>query len=214
MYSWDDFLKEEQNKLYYKDMWDKVCFAYDNNVCFPPFEDIFNAFKLCSFDDCKVVIIGQDPYINENQANGLAFSINQGFPLSPSLRNIYKELYDDLGVTRLSSDLSDWAVQGVLLLNRILSVSSHESLSHQNFNWQEFTNNVIRYLNNKEHCVVYLLWGKKAQEIIPLIDLDKHFVLCADHPSPLSAYRGFFGCRCFSNVNYLLVENGIEPIVW
>ena len=187
----------------------------DINNIFPLEKDIFNAFKATSFLDCKVVILGQDPYHKKNQANGLAFSVNQNIKTPPSLRNIFKELKSDLGIDNLNSGyLENWSKQGVLLLNTTLTVRENEAGSHKGLGWDDFTDTVITKLSNKKEQVIFLLWGNFAQRKSTLIDQKKNIILTAPHPSPLSAYKGFFGCKHFSKTNKLLIQNKQEPINW
>lgn len=182
---------------------------------FPPGSLIFNAFNQTPFDKVKVVLLGQDPYHDEGQAHGLCFSVRKGVPFPKSLLNICKELQSDLGIPMPGSgDLTPWARQGVLLLNATLTVRAHQAGSHQHHGWEEFTDTVIRTVSEKKPHVVFLLWGNYAQAKIPLIDQRKHLVLKTVHPSPLSASRGFFGCRHFSKTNEWLVSQGMEPIDW
>jgi uracil-DNA glycosylase len=181
----------------------------------PPENEIFNAFSLTSFDNVKVVILGQDPYHAVGQAHGLAFSVSENIVIPPSLKNIFKELADDIdcGVLK-SGDLSSWATQGVLLLNTLLSVRAGEPLSHKDKGWEEFTDEVIRTISMQKEHVVFILWGAPAQKKAVLIDESRHLILRAPHPSPLSSYRGFFGSKPFSRTNAYLVDQGIEPIQW
>jgi len=209
---WQQFYKQEQEKPYFKELFDKVKLAYKNNTVYPKSENIFNAYKLCGYDSCKVVIIGQDPYHGYNQANGLSFSVNSGVTAPPSLVNIFKELYDDLGIKRSETDLSGWAKQGVLLLNRVLTVQAKVAYSHDDLGWQNFTLNTVHFLNNKETAIVFVLWGRKARELKPFINVDKHFIIESEHPSPLSASRGFFGSKPFSKINEYLVKSGQSTI--
>lgn len=182
---------------------------------FPPLDQIFTAFQRCSFTQTKVVIIGQDPYHGLGQAQGLAFSVPPSFPLPPSLRNIYKELYEDLKIFRMNGDLRSWADQGVLLLNAVLTVRSGEANSHSKQGWEEFTQEVIRTLNDEKQNVVFVFWGAYAQKLSKLIDPQRHFIIEAAHPSPLSANRGgFFKTRPFSKINEYLVGSGQIPIEW
>lgn len=182
---------------------------------FPQKEDTFNVFKLCSFESLKVVILGQDPYHNINQAHGLAFSVQAGVKLPPSLTNIYKELHNDLNIAiAKTGDLSAWAKQGVFLLNTVLTVEAHQAHSHANKGWEQFTDHVIRQISQHKKHVVFLLWGAPAQKKAQLIDHDKHFILRSPHPSPLSAHRGFFGCKHFSQTNNYLLAHDLLPIDW
>lgn len=211
--NWDNILKEEFNKPYFEKLMDFVDNEYENYTIYPKKENIYNALKLTSPENVKIVILGQDPYINEGQAHGLSFSVQDGIAIPPSLRNIYKELESDLGIVQPNSgNLTKWAEQGVLLLNTILTVRAGSSNSHEGRGWRTFTNKIIEYLGKKEN-IVFLLWGKNAQEKEWLIG-SKNLVLKAPHPSPLSAYRGFFGCKHFSKANEYLKENGITPIDW
>lgn len=185
------------------------------SIVFPPGQLIFNAFNLTPFDKVKVVLLGQDPYHNVGQAHGLCFSVPDGVAHPKSLVNIFKELHDDIGCPiPQSGNLEKWAKQGVLLLNATLTVRAHEAGSHQKKGWEEFTNAVIKTISDKKEGVVFLLWGNYAQEKIPLIDQNKHHILTTVHPSPLSASRGFFGCRHFSKTNQILQTEGKEPIDW
>ncbi len=184
------------------------------NVIYPNSADIYNAFRKTSYDDVKVVILGQDPYHEEGQANGLAFSVNNGVKIPPSLKNIFKELQDDVGgKLRTDSNLSDWAEQGVFLLNSSLTVIESQPNSMADI-WKPFTDNIIKLLNNKEKPIVFVLWGKNARDKKKLIDTKKHFVVESAHPSPLSVYRGFFGSKPFSKVNEYLISTGQVPIDW
>lgn len=183
-------------------------------VIYPPAEAVFSAFKLTAFAEVKVVILGQDPYHGAGQANGLAFSVNPDIAIPPSLVNIYKEITADIGaIAPKNGDLSHWAAQGVLLLNTVLTVEANRANSHRNQGWEQFTDGVIQSLNHAEQHIVFLLWGKPAQSKIPLID-KRHTVLTAPHPSPLSAYRGFFGCKHFSQANEALIAHGQAPVCW
>ena len=185
------------------------------SVTFPPNKLIFNAFNLTPFHDVKVVILGQDPYHGIGQAHGLCFSVPDGVSFPPSLVNIFKEVSSDLGVpVPTSGNLERWAKQGVFLLNTTLTVRAHNPLSHQNQGWERFTDVVIRKLSDEREHLVFMLWGSHAQSKERLIDTSKHLILKAVHPSPLSAFRGFFGCKCFSKCNAYLEENGMTPIVW
>lgn len=185
-------------------------------IIYPPSSEIFRALQLTALNDVKVVILGQDPYHGEYQANGLSFSVNKGIALPPSLRNIYHELYTDLGIQPVNhGDLTAWAKQGVLLLNSVLTVEAGQAASHQKQGWEQFTDAVIEAINQYCPHVVFILWGAYAQRKGSIIDRSKHLVLTAAHPSPLSANRGgFFGCRVFSKANYFLVQHGIDPVDW
>lgn len=213
--SWRKVLHQEFEQPYFKELWDFVTEAYASRVVYPPQENIFNAFHLTPFEKVKVVILGQDPYHGPNQANGLSFSVKQGLVLPPSLRNIYKELADDVGVyNRLSGDLSPWATQGVLLLNAILTVEQKTPGAHQKKGWEQFTDRVIAALSEEREAIVFILWGSYAQKKGRHIDRTKHFVIETVHPSPLSVYRGFFGSKPFSTTNAFLKSKGQEPIDW
>lgn len=182
---------------------------------FPPNQEIFNAFKLCNFQELKVVILGQDPYHNVNQAHGLAFSVRRGMKIPPSLLNIYKELHSDLDLPLAKSgDLSSWSKQGVFLLNTVLTVEAHQAHSHANKGWEYFTDNVVSLISKHKTHVVFMLWGTFAQKKSALIDNKKHLILKASHPSPLSASHSFFGCRHFSKANKYLSTNGLSEIDW
>lgn len=187
---------------------------YANGKVFPPRDQIYTAFELTPFENVRVVILGQDPYHGEHQSHGLAFSINEGIKIPPSLRNIYKELESDLGIVREDGSLKDWATEGVLLLNTVLTVDAHEANSHRKLGWQPFTDEIIRHVSDDLENVVFILWGKPAQQKEKLIDTDKHLVIKSTHPSPLSAHRGFFGTKPFSRANDYLTENGRKPVDW
>ncbi len=187
---------------------------YSNGKVFPPRNQIYTAFELTSFENVRVVILGQDPYHGEGQSHGLAFSVNEGIKIPPSLRNIYKELESDLGIVRDGGSLKDWATEGVLLLNTVLTVDAHEANSHRKLGWQPFTDGIIQRVSDDLEHVVFILWGKPAQQKEKLIDTDKHLIIKSTHPSPLSAHRGFFGTKPFSRTNDYLVENGREPVDW
>lgn len=211
---WDDILKEEFEKPYFGRLINFVEEEYANYNVFPEKKDIYNALKLVPPNKVKVVILGQDPYINKGQAHGLSFSVQDGVALPPSLRNIYKELESDLSIAPATSgNLTKWAEQGVLLLNTTLTVRGGSSNSHQGKGWGLFTDSIIKYLGSKEH-IVFILWGKNAQSKQNLINADKNLILMSAHPSPLSASRGFFGCKHFSKTNEYLKENNIEPVNW
>lgn len=190
--------------------------ARDNGLVFPPKEDVFNAFKFTTFGALKVVILGQDPYHNDGQAHGLSFSVPKGIPLPPSLKNIFKELETDIPDFKIppSGDLSYWAKQGVLLLNATLTVNAHLAGSHQKKGWEKFTDQVIQKISDEKEALVFMLWGAYAQKKANLIDSNKHLILKAVHPSPLSVYRGFFGSRHFSQANHFLEKHGEKPIDW
>lgn len=212
---WLEPLKPEFGKPYYKELYNKILNEYSKNVIYPPSDEIFTAFELTPLSKVKVVILGQDPYHNVNQAHGLSFSVKPKVDIPPSLENIYKELKDDLGCYIPNNGyLVKWAKQGVLMLNSVLTVRAHQAFSHQGFGWEKFTDAVIEILNKEDRPIVYLLWGKPAEKKAQVVNNPKQLLLKAPHPSPLSAYRGFFGCRHFSKANEFLVANGIEPIDW
>ena len=213
--SWRQVLQPEFDKPYFELLTDFVRHAYATRQCFPPAKHIFRAFDLCPFDKVRVVIIGQDPYHDVNQAHGLCFSVQEGVPAPPSLVNIYKELNRDLGKPiPTSGDLTHWTEQGVLLLNATLTVEAHKAGSHQGKGWEELTDAAIQALNNQRSNIVFMLWGSYAQRKGQFIDRRKHLVLTAVHPSPLSAYRGFIGCGHFSQANNYLQQHGLSPIAW
>lgn len=212
---WLAELQPEFSKPYYRDLFEFVNNEYSSQVVFPPAEDIFNAFHYTPYSKVKCVILGQDPYHNYNQAHGLSFSVLPGNETPPSLVNIYKELNDDLGVKIPNNGyLVKWAQQGVLLLNTCLTVRAHVANSHQGHGWEKFTDAVISAVDRIDRPVVFMLWGSPAAKKQALLSNPKHLVLTAPHPSPLSAYRGFFGCRHFSQANSFLAEHGQEPIDW
>ena len=213
---WLDCLQGEFKKPYYRELYQFVRQEYNTHVIYPPADDIFNAFHFTPLSKVKVLILGQDPYHGEHQAHGLCFSVLPDQPeLPPSLQTIYKELQDDLGCYIPNNGyLKKWADQGVLLLNTVLTVRAHQAGSHQGKGWEQFTDAIIHAVNAQERPIVYLLWGKPAQSKIPMLTNPKHLILTAPHPSPLSAYRGFFGCRHFSKTNEFLMKNGTEPIDW
>ena len=213
---WSLALKDEFNKPYYRDLYRFVKEEYSTKVVYPPADDIFNALHLTPLKDVKVLILGQDPYHNEHQAHGLSFSVlPDQKDIPPSLQNIYKELQEDLGCYIPNNGyLKKWADQGVLMLNTVLTVRAHEPNSHHGRGWENFTDAIIQAVNQKDEPVVYMLWGRPAQSKIPMLTNPKHLILKAPHPSPLSAYRGFFGCRHFSKCNEFLSENGLSPIDW
>ncbi len=212
---WNEHLRNEYKKAYYRDLFEFVKKEYDTKIVYPPSNDIFNAFHYTSFENTRVVILGQDPYHNVGQAHGLCFSVLPPTEVPPSLQNIYKELHDDLGCFIPNNGLlTKWAKQGVLMLNTVLTVRAHEANSHAGHGWEQFTDAALRALNDKETPVVFLLWGSPAQRKAELITNPKHLILRAPHPSPLSAYRGFFGCRHFSKTNAFLASNGLKEIDW
>ena len=212
--SWDELLKSEWSMPYYKELRAFLAEEYRSRVIFPPMQDIFNAFKYCAYEDVKVVILGQDPYYGDGQAHGLAFSVKRGVDIPPSLKNIYKELETDLGITPPAHGcLESWARQGVFLLNTALTVRKGQPLSHRGKGWETFTDHVISLLSAREKPMVFLLWGSNARSKKSLIDSSRHLVLEAPHPSPLSAFAGFFGCKHFSKANAFLAAHG-ETVNW
>lgn len=212
---WDEILREEFEKDYYKKIREFLKTEYSNHIVYPKMENIFSALKLCDYDDIKVVIIGQDPYHEEGQAHGLSFSVQPGIAIPPSLLNMYKELKEDLGCYIPNNGfLEKWAKQGVLLLNNVLTVRAHEANSHKACGWETFTDRIVIELNKRETPIIFLMWGSCAKNKEKYITNPIHKILKAPHPSPLSAYRGFFGCKHFSAVNNILMENGELPIDW
>lgn len=213
--SWKRVLGSEFEKEYFKTLRDFIHSEYRNKIIYPPAKQIFNAFDSCPFESVKVVILGQDPYHEPSQAHGLSFSVLPPCPPPPSLVNIYKEIRSDVGdLVSANGDLTAWSRQGVLLLNATLTVEAHKAGSHQNKGWETFTDSAIKTLaENREH-LVFMLWGSYAQRKGAFIDRSRHLVLQAPHPSPLSAYRGFFGCKHFSAANAYLISQGLSPIVW
>ena len=216
---WKDILKDEFDKDYYKNLIKFLEYEYQNYNIYPKKEDVFNALNITSFKDIKVVIIGQDPYHEEGQAHGLAFSVLDPTPLPKSLINIYKEIESDIGKDinfkyekSLSGNLLPWANQGVLLINSVLTVREHMANSHKNKGWEIFTDEIIRQINDNKENIIFVLWGNDAKKKGESIDVNKHYILTAAHPSPLSASRGFFGCEHFSKINDILIENCIQPI--
>lgn len=214
--NWKEHIQDEFRKPYFENLIQFVTSEYEIKDCFPLKKNIFNAFEKCSFNDLKVVIIGQDPYHNYNQANGLCFSVNDGINHPPSLVNIFKEIETDLGITYpKNGNLEPWAKQGVFLLNATLTVRAHEAGSHQNKGWEVFTDEVIKTISDKKEHVVFLLWGGFAKKKAKLIDASKHHVLTSGHPSPLSANRGYwFGNKHFSKANALLKSHGFKAVDW
>lgn len=211
---WDIVLKDEMQKEYFKKLGVFVKNEYNKKVVFPPYKDIFKALKLTDYDDVKVVILGQDPYHGAKEANGLSFSVYNDVRRPPSLENIFKELYGDLGFKRDTNDLEDWARQGVFLLNSIMTVVKDTPLAHKDKGWEIFTDKLISLLNEREKPVVFILWGSYARSKKTLITKSHHYIIESVHPSPLSAHRGFFGSKPFSKANNFLVEHGIMPIKW
>ncbi|PRI36674.1 Uracil-DNA glycosylase [Haemophilus influenzae] len=217
MKSWTDVIGKEKAQPYFQHTLQQVHLARTNGkTIYPPQEEVFNAFKYTAFEDVKVVILGQDPYHGANQAHGLAFSVKPEVAIPPSLLNMYKELTQDISGFQMPSHgyLVKWAEQGVLLLNTVLTVERGMAHSHANLGWERFTDKVIAVLNEHREKLVFLLWGSHAQKKGQIIDRTRHLVLTAPHPSPLSAHRGFFGCRHFSKTNSYLESNGMKPIDW
>ena len=213
--SWQEVLQPEFDKPYFESLVGFVKQEYASRTIFPPAGQIFNAFNTCPFNNVKVVILGQDPYHGPSQAHGLCFSVNDGIQFPPSLQNIFKEIASDLGLKIPSSgNLTRWAEQGVLLLNATLTVRASQAGSHQGKGWEEFTDSVIKIISEKAENVVFILWGSYAIKKKALIDASKHCILTAPHPSPLSSYRGFFGCKHFSKTNEYLQSVGKTPIAW
>lgn len=212
---WDEILADEFQKEYYLNLREFLKREYTQYTVFPPMNDIFNSLRYADYDNIKAVIIGQDPYHEPNQAHGLAFSVKKGCPIPPSLKNIYAELEADLGIPPCHhGELTSWAKQGVLLLNNALTVRRGQANSHRGKGWEILTDKIIQCVNEKPEPVVYLLWGANAREKTKIINNPNHFILTAAHPSPLSAYNGFFGCRHFSKANDFLRSKGAEPIDW
>lgn len=213
---WDEILKDEFEKDYYLELRQKLINEYKTQQIFPNMYDIFNAMKLTSYDDVKCVIIGQDPYHGVGQAHGLSFSVRKGITPPPSLINIFKEIRDDVGIDNLGKhgELTKWAESGVLLLNSVLTVRANQARSHHGLGWEEFTTDVIKILNEREKPMVFMLWGGDAKAKQKFIKNPNHLVLKAAHPSPLSAYNGFFGCKHFSQANEFLKAHGMSEIDW
>jgi len=213
--SWDRVLDGEFEKEYYVKLRQFLIEEYRSKTIYPGMHDIFNALKVTGYDDVKVVILGQDPYHEPGQAHGMAFSVQPGVKTPPSLVNIYKELLDDLGIAPVEHGyLMKWAEQGVLLLNACLTVRAHQANSHKNKGWEQFTDQVISLLNDREKPVVFILWGNNAKAKMKLITNPQHLILTGSHPSPLSAYNGFYGGKYFSRANAFLEENGEAPVDW
>ncbi len=213
--SWEAFIAQEQCKEYYKKIESFLDEEYQLKTIYPQRNDILNCFEYTPLDKIKVVILGQDPYHQPNQAHGLSFSVKYGVKVPPSLNNIYKELYNDLGYTAIShGNLESWAKQGVLLLNNVLTVEYNKPNSHKDIGWESFTDEVFRVLNNQDQPIVFILWGKHAAKKKVLLNNPKHLIIQGCHPSPLSAYHGFFGSKPFSKTNEYLVNNNVEPINW
>ena len=213
--TWWHFLQEEWKQPYFQQLSAFLHEAYATKTIFPPKAKVFSAFEVCDYPDVKVVILGQDPYHEVNQAHGMCFSVNPGVKIPPSLVNIYKELHDDLGCTIPNHGcLTKWAEQGVLMLNTVLTVRAHQANSHRGIGWEEFTDAAIMALNSQDRPIVFILWGGPAQRKASMLHNPKHLILKAPHPSPLSAYRGFFGSKPFSQTNAFLEAHGLEPIDW
>ena len=212
---WEAALRPEFRKPYYRELFRIVGEEYRRGRIYPPADDIFNAFHFTPLSEVKVVILGQDPYHEEGQAHGLSFSVRPGIAIPPSLVNIYQELHDDLGCYMPDNGcLEKWARQGVLLLNTVLTVQAHRPNSHRGIGWEEFTDAAIRVLNEQDRPIVFFLWGRPAQEKKAMLTNPRHLVLSSPHPSPLSAYRGFFGSRPFSKANAFLISKGVAPVDW
>jgi len=212
---WLELLNSEFEKEYFHNIENKLGHEYDKKIIYPAKENIFSAFNLTPFEKVKVVIIGQDPYHGPNQAHGLCFSVQPGIKTPPSLANIYKEVESDLNIKMPPhGHLKAWAEQGVLMLNSILTVEAGKPMSHKNLGWEQFTDKVIDLINEKKENVVFMLWGSPAHAKAKNVDPKKHLILKSVHPSPLSSYRGFFGCKHFSQCNDYLISKGIEPINW
>ncbi|MEG1751703.1 MAG: uracil-DNA glycosylase [Clostridia bacterium] len=211
--NWLDVLKTEFESPKFKELQKFLNAEYSAHTIYPPADKIFNALMAVKFNDVKVVIIGQDPYHQPIQAHGLCFSVESG-PLPPSLKNIFKEIQSDTGKTRINGNLMDWAKQGVLLLNTILTVRESQPNSHKNHGWEEITSAIISKLSARDKPIIFVLWGGNAKSFLSLINTQKHYVLMCAHPSPLSAYNGFFGCKHFSKINKILIDRGESPILW
>ncbi|WP_198305972.1 uracil-DNA glycosylase [Arcobacter vandammei] len=216
MNSWEEVINQEKQKDYYKNLKEQIDKKYETTIVFPAKENIFKAFSLTKLENLKVVILGQDPYHGFGQAQGLAFSTPANIKNPPSMQNILKEINEDLQKPSLclNGDLTPWATQGVLLLNSVLTVEEAKAASHQNLGWEVFTDNIIKYISQNKKDIVFLLWGSPAIKKSSLIDKQNHHILTAVHPSPLSAYRGFFGCKHFSKTNDILKSLNKEPIIW
>ena len=212
---WDQKLDVIWNSPGFQKFYKMIMAEYDKKTIYPPKDYIFNALKLTSYKDTKVVIVGQDPYHGEHQAHGLSFSVQKGVKLPPSLQNIYKELESDLGIPpRTDGDLTGWAKQGVLMLNAVLTVEKDKAASHRNLGWEPMTDYIIKLLNKKDEPVVFILWGNFAKEKAKLITNPKHYIIISPHPSPFSAYSGFFGSKPFSKTNEFLISKKMQPIDW
>ena len=214
--TWNEVIRSEQQKDYYKILEQKIDKAYRTTSVYPPKDKIFYAFDLTAYDNLKVVIIGQDPYHQKGQAQGLAFSTPSNIKNPPSMVNIFKEIEEDTGKSSLNldGDLTSWAKQGILLINRVLTVEDSSPKSHRKLGWEIFTQNIIQHINDNFENIIFLLWGADAIKLSKRIDNKKHFILTSPHPSPLSAYRGFFGSKNFTKINKILVDINKEPIIW
>lgn len=212
--NWDVILEDQYKADYFKKMGEFIKATYKNKIVYPEYNNIFNALRHTDYDDVKVVILGQDPYHGEAEAHGLSFSVQTGVKRPPSLLNIFKELYNDLGIKRDNNNLTDWAEQGILLLNAIMTVEKDRPLSHKGIGWEVFTDNIIKKLNERSKPVIFVLWGNYARGKKILINNPQHYIIESAHPSPLSASRGFFGSKPFSKINKLLKENNIPEINW
>ena len=211
---WDILLKDEIKKDYFKNLGIFIKNEYNKKIIYPEYKDIFKALRLTDYDEVKVVILGQDPYHGEKEAHGLSFSVPEGVKMPPSLLNIFKELNNDLNIKRNNTDLTDWAKEGVLLLNSIMTVVKDTPLSHRNKGWEIFTDKLIELLGERKEPIVFILWGNYARSKKELIKNKNHLILESVHPSPLSANRGFFGSKPFSKTNDFLIKNNIKPIKW
>lgn len=212
--NWEEIFRNITNNHDFTTLRQTINKRYNSGEVYPPETQLYSAFELTPFNSIKVVILGQDPYHGKGQSHGLAFSVNEGIKIPPSLRNIYKELESDLGIVRTTGNLSDWAREGVLLLNTVLTVDAGDANSHRGLGWEKFTDDVIRTISEEHEHVVFILWGKPAQQKIKLIDEDKHKIIKSVHPSPLSSYRGFFGSKPFSQTNDYLESAGRGAIDW
>lgn len=212
--TWKEILAPIKNSEYFATLRKKINEEYSRNICFPPKKQIFRALELTPFDEVKVVILGQDPYHNDFQANGLCFSVSDMVPAPPSLKNIYKELESDLNIKKNTNDLASWALQGVLLLNTTLTVKAHEANSHKDLGWEQFTDFIIKEISTHKENIVFVLWGAYAQKKSQLIDSQKHLIIKNAHPSPLSAHRGFLGSKPFSKINNYLSKHQKAIINW
>lgn len=212
--TWTEILAPIKNTAYFEILWNSVKHQYAATKCFPPKNQIFRALELTAFDNVKVVILGQDPYHNDFQANGLCFSVSEQVSAPPSLKNIFTELKEDLGIVRTKKELDDWAEQGVLLLNATLTVKAHTPNSHKDLGWEKFTDFIIKEISARKENVVFVLWGAFAQKKAPLIDEAKHLIIKSAHPSPFSVYRGFYGSKPFSKINEYLQSKNKKVISW